>query len=269
MSRVPVPYNRQYIFGLDSSNDPGHPVQGYNLDAEYNAVEKALDETQARLAEIQRDDGQLANDSVGADQLNDSALIEIEEAAGDAAQEVIDAGIVQISAIANQAQISASQSAASATHSQNCRDQSCACAAAAEDSAEAAEDEAEDAQESAADAANSASLALFYYNMLDEAVSAIAPQTLVFVTAASTATYPLPVPISDEEFVDVHVDGLLLEPGKYVATGASITFNPPIAIGKTVVIKIAGTSQIMPIVVDDWGFITESILSSEDWGSVA
>lgn len=269
MSRVPVPYNRQYIFGLDSSNDPGHPVQGYNLDAEYNAVEIALDETQARLAEIQRDDGQLANDSVGSDQLREDAYTELEDAAADAAQEVIDAGIIQISGIADQAQVAASAAAASAVESASCRDQSCACAAAAEDSAEAAEDDAEDAQDSAADAANSASLAQFYYERLDEAVSAIAPQTVVFVTAASTATHPLPVPISDEEFVDVHVDGLLLEPSLYVATGSNINFTPPIPTGHTVVIKIAGTSQIMPIVVDDWGFITDDILSAEDWGSVA
>jgi hypothetical protein len=269
MSRVPVPYNRQHIFGPDSSNDPGHPVQGYNLDAEYNAVEIALDETQARLAEIQRDDGQLANDSVGSDQLRDDAYTELEDAAADAAQEVIDAGIIQISGIADQAQVAASHAEASAAAAAACRDESCACAAASEDSAEDSADSAQDALEQAADAANSASLAQFYYDMLDDAVAAIAPQTIVFVTAASTATYPLPVPISDEEFVDVHVDGLLLEPGLYIATGSTINFAPPIAIGKTVVIKIAGTSQIMPIVVDDWGFITDSILSSEDWGSVA
>ena len=269
MSRVPVPYNRQHIFAPDSSNDPSHPVQGYNLDSEYNAVEKALDETQARLAEIQRDDGQLANDSVGSDQLRDDAYTELEDAAADAAQEVIDAGIIEISAIADQAQVAASHAEASAAAAAACRDESCACAAASEDSADDSADSAQDALEQAADAANSASLAQFYYERLDDAVSAIAPLTLVFVTAASTTTYPLPVPVSDEEFVDVHVDGLLLEPSKYVATGSNINFTPAIPTGHTVVIKIAGTSQIMPIVVDDWGFITDDIMSAEDWGSVA
>ncbi|MNP84140.1 hypothetical protein D3C76_1833230 [compost metagenome] len=51
--------------------------------------------------------------------------------------------------------------------------------------------------------------------------------------------------------------------------GSTVTFTPPIATGKTVVIKIAGATQIMPIVVDDWGYVYESAEFAEDWGSIA
>ena len=59
MSQIPKPYDRKHPFGSASSNNPANPIQGTDLDAEFNAVELALDETQARLAEIQRDDGKL------------------------------------------------------------------------------------------------------------------------------------------------------------------------------------------------------------------
>jgi hypothetical protein len=47
---------------------------GLNLDVELDNVATALTETQDRLAEIQRDDGALANDSVGPDQLQNSVF---------------------------------------------------------------------------------------------------------------------------------------------------------------------------------------------------
>lgn len=269
MSSIPKPYDRKHIFGSESSNNPSAPIQGFNLDAEFNAVEVSMDQTQARLAEIQRDDGQLANDSVGKDQLRDDAWEEGEQAAADAAQEVIDEGIAIISGINIQAQDAASRADASADAAEVCRDQACACAAAAEDSADEAQDSAVEAGEEANDAASSADLARYYYELMDDAVAALEPQTIQFVTAGSTASYTLPVSVPDEEFLDVHVDGLLLPPTAYSVAGPTISFTPAIATGKTVVIKIGSSLQIMPVIVEDWGFVNEAIGASEDWGSIA
>lgn len=269
MSSLPKPYNRVHVFGTASSNTPANPIQGVDLDAEFNAVEIALDETQARLALIQRDDGELANDSVGPDQLTDEATEDLENAAADAAQEVIDAGIVEITQIKNEAAAEADAAAASAAQAQTCADQSCACAAASADSAEASEDSAEDSAAEATDAANSADLARYYYEQLDGAVAQLQPLTVTFLTVASTPSKDTGRQITGEEFIDVHVDGLLLDPSKYSVAGSTVTFTPPIATGKTVVIKIAGATQIMPIVVDDWGYVYESAEFAEDWGSIA
>lgn len=70
MSAVPTPYNRQLRFGSASSNNPGQPVTGADLDAELDAVEQSIDQTQSRLAEIQRDDGALRNGIVTLDSLS-------------------------------------------------------------------------------------------------------------------------------------------------------------------------------------------------------
>jgi len=269
MSAVPKPYNRVHVFGSASSNNPANPIQGTDLDAEYNAVEIALDQTQARLAQIQRDDGQLANGSVGPDQLSPDAIIYIEEIAGDAAQDVIDAGLADMEAIKDQTEALKDEAEAAAAQAQVCADQSCACAAAAADSAEDAEDSAEDSAAEADNAAASADLARYYFEQMDNAMDALMPQTYTFVTSGSTATATLPVSVIDEEFLDVHVDGLLLDPSKYSVAGTTITFTPAIATGKTVVIKIAASSQVMPVYVDDWGFVNESAEFSEDWGSIA
>lgn len=65
----PTPYDRQYSFASYQAQHPSDPLPGDEVDAELNAVKASLDETQANLALIQRDDGQLANGSVGIDQL--------------------------------------------------------------------------------------------------------------------------------------------------------------------------------------------------------
>lgn len=62
MSTVPQPYDRQASFTGFST--PERPTVGQDLEAELNALNTSLDETQARLVEIQRDDGMLANESV-------------------------------------------------------------------------------------------------------------------------------------------------------------------------------------------------------------
>lgn len=72
---LPVDYDRQTSFTDYEIQNPGDPVQGSALDTEFNAVEAALDQTQARLRLIQRDDGALANMSVGLDQLKAEAQI--------------------------------------------------------------------------------------------------------------------------------------------------------------------------------------------------
>lgn len=68
MSSTPRPYNRQARFA--GFQTPEFPTTGQDLDAEFNAVDVSLDQTQARLAEIQRDDGALRNESVHPDALN-------------------------------------------------------------------------------------------------------------------------------------------------------------------------------------------------------
>jgi hypothetical protein len=268
MSQIPAPYDRKHRFGTASSNNPSNPIQGYDLDAEFDAVEISMDQTQARLAQIQRDDGELANDSVGPDQLREDAYTEVEDAAADAAQEVIDEGIAIISGINMQAQNAANRAETAADAAEVCRDQACACAAAAEDSADEAADSATEAEEEANDAASSADLARYYYELMDDAVDALTPATYQYTVVAPGTTYQLPQPVSDEEFVDIHADGLLLPPTAYTIAGGLVTFNPALATGKLVVIKVASGLQIMPVIVEDWGFVYEDIGASEDWGAI-
>lgn len=66
----PAAYTRQFNFQDDQIEHPSDKTPGQSLDAEFNAVKIASDATQARLAMIQRSDGQLANGSVGNDQLS-------------------------------------------------------------------------------------------------------------------------------------------------------------------------------------------------------
>lgn len=66
----PTPYVRLYSFTDWEANFPKDPVPGSRLDGEFNAIGIALTDTQNRLAQIQNDDGSLANGSVGPDQLD-------------------------------------------------------------------------------------------------------------------------------------------------------------------------------------------------------
>lgn len=75
MSFPPPPYNHTFSFTSYEAGSPGQPKPGTSLDAEYDAIEAALDATQARLSEIQRDDGALRNHSVGIDQLKDEVIL--------------------------------------------------------------------------------------------------------------------------------------------------------------------------------------------------
>lgn len=65
----PTPFDRQSSFTLLAQQNPAEPYTGADLDAEFNAVKVTLDEVLANLEMIQRDDGDLANQAVGPDQL--------------------------------------------------------------------------------------------------------------------------------------------------------------------------------------------------------
>lgn len=268
MSRIPKPYNRVHVFGSASSNNPGNPIQGTQLDPEFNAIEVALDETQARLAELQNDDGTLQNGIVTIESLSQDTVDFIEETAAGAALDATAPVLAEMYVIKTDTAGFRDEAAGFANNAAASAAASLASANASASSANDSQISADDSSAEATDAANSADLARYYYDQLNGALDALAPQTITFVTAGSTATYELPISVSDEEFIDVHVDGLLLDPSKYSVTGTTLTFTPAITTGKTVVVKIAASTQIMPIVVDDWGFIYESVASAEDWGSI-
>jgi hypothetical protein len=68
MSAPPIPYSRQATFTQFSTEQ--FPTTGQELEAEFNKVAQSIDTTQARLAEIQRDDGKLRNLSVHIDAID-------------------------------------------------------------------------------------------------------------------------------------------------------------------------------------------------------
>jgi hypothetical protein len=65
----PVTYDRVYNFTEYQALNPTVPLPAGQVDLELNTIKISLDQTQANLALIQRDDGQIANNSVGFDQL--------------------------------------------------------------------------------------------------------------------------------------------------------------------------------------------------------
>jgi hypothetical protein len=71
----PTPYDRQASFTTIQQEFPTDPLPGDDVDAELNAIKQTLDEILNNLALIQRDDGAIANDSVGLDQLSGEVTI--------------------------------------------------------------------------------------------------------------------------------------------------------------------------------------------------
>lgn len=72
----PTPYDRSQLNGETYFTDwttahPTTPQQGNKIDQELNAIALTLAEVLANLELIQRDDGEIANDSIGLDQLKD------------------------------------------------------------------------------------------------------------------------------------------------------------------------------------------------------
>jgi microcystin-dependent protein len=70
-----TPYDRQISFALFSAENPTSQQSGADLDAEFNAVKVALDDTQQNLALIQDDDGVLKRGSVGQAQFDSSVTL--------------------------------------------------------------------------------------------------------------------------------------------------------------------------------------------------
>lgn len=75
MSTPPNPYERQANFTSFEQQNPTRPKPGVSLDAELNAIRATLNAALLRLGEIQRDDGALANGSVGPDTFSREALV--------------------------------------------------------------------------------------------------------------------------------------------------------------------------------------------------
>lgn len=70
-----IPYDRITNLQNDQALAPTDPYPAQKLDQEYNAIKITTDDIIQHLDIIQRDDGQLENDSVGLDQLKDEVLI--------------------------------------------------------------------------------------------------------------------------------------------------------------------------------------------------
>lgn len=65
----PTPYERSASFSNWQTANPSAPPPGSDLDAEFNAIKTTLDQLLSNLAQIQRDDGDLGNETVGREQL--------------------------------------------------------------------------------------------------------------------------------------------------------------------------------------------------------
>jgi len=69
----PTAYERQYDFSDFQATNPSDPLPATQVDSEFDNVKITSDEILVNLALIQRDDGNLANSSVGPDQLSAAA----------------------------------------------------------------------------------------------------------------------------------------------------------------------------------------------------
>lgn len=65
----PTPYDRQANFQNIQALAPSDPISGATFDEEFNAIKQTLDEVLNNIALIQRDDGEIANNTIGNDQL--------------------------------------------------------------------------------------------------------------------------------------------------------------------------------------------------------
>jgi hypothetical protein len=75
----PTPYDRQYSFSAFQQSSPSDPLPANRIDAEYNAIKVTLDQILNNLALIQRDDGELQNNSVGVEQIDESVELGFSE----------------------------------------------------------------------------------------------------------------------------------------------------------------------------------------------
>jgi hypothetical protein len=110
-----TPYDRQTSFTSYEAGNPTTPKRGTDLDAEFNAVKTALDNTQSNLELIQRADGKLANESVHGDAIGPDVIAAM---AADV-QDLISADLTAAQTAANNAANSATAAATSATNAAN------------------------------------------------------------------------------------------------------------------------------------------------------
>lgn len=75
MSSAPLPYERLVSFYSYEQTYPTLPKRGADLDAEFNALRTTVNAVLNRLAEIQRDDGLLANSSVHPQSLTSETFV--------------------------------------------------------------------------------------------------------------------------------------------------------------------------------------------------
>ena len=76
-----IPYDRITNLQNDQALNPTDPYPAPDMDAEYNALKITTDDLIQHLDIIQRDDGQLENNSVGFDQLREEVLIGFDQPA--------------------------------------------------------------------------------------------------------------------------------------------------------------------------------------------
>lgn len=69
MSSVPPPYTPQSNYQTIAAANPGNYIPGSQLDTDYGAISDFTSQVLARLALIQRDDGNVANIAIDFDQL--------------------------------------------------------------------------------------------------------------------------------------------------------------------------------------------------------
>lgn len=151
MARPPA-YTRQYSFSQFETHNPGQPKPGVRLDSELDDLALAISGTQAALARLQRDDGKLANNSVGVDQLLPGLFDHIADA-------ILVAAAVEANRAANYAQAAAHSAATtlSAASAVDTQTQFATLAATVSETEQAiAQTAASDAEQSAQEAADSA-----------------------------------------------------------------------------------------------------------------
>jgi len=110
---VPVHVNRLTDYSQWEANHPGDPLPGDDVDADFDSTNDTINLVMDRLALIQRDDGALANGSVGPDQLDPAVFGEL----GETLQQAVDAAeaaATQAQTAATNAALSAQQAAAAA-----------------------------------------------------------------------------------------------------------------------------------------------------------
>lgn len=195
----PPEYERTFSFSDYEVTHPGEPKPGVSLDAEFDDVSTALTATQDNLALIQRADGQLANDSVGEDQLQADVFDGLVDGITADAEAAADAAAASATVAAGHA----SDAALSAGGASVSEDQAAGHAANAGASQTIAQDAANQAELSAQEAAVSANEAASAANLATGAVADVESEVeLAYRWAEYLAAPVMPAPDGYPEAVD-------------------------------------------------------------------